>query len=189
MGGGRGLFLASFSRGFMEDIRHSQELNDADRAAEAAGIHDWHRHDENLRMQRMAIERIRKDPVQYMSSVALRSVRLWISAIASGVPGGVIWAFIALQAGTFAAMLAGMWSSRRSDDPILVGSLVLVLYYWLLMAPVAGEARATLPARGFAFILAGVSLAPLARSLFARWMPIVDRSSPRATEPTSPSEI
>jgi hypothetical protein len=41
----------------------------------------------------------------------------------------------------------------------LAGSVVVVVYYWLVFIPFGSEGRQLLPARPFAFIVVGVALA------------------------------
>jgi 4-amino-4-deoxy-L-arabinose transferase-like glycosyltransferase len=165
MGLGKALWLASYPTPFMQDAGNTAEVRAAEARAEADGIVDWHRHRENQELTRIAVARIEAQPLRYVGGCLQRVVRLWISAVAEGVPRLIIYGFLVVQVLTLVGMLVGLWIARRAHDPVLAGAATIVLYYWLVFVPFGGEARSLLPARGFGMILAGVGLTALLRRI------------------------
>ncbi|MCU1278408.1 MAG: hypothetical protein JWM53_1954, partial [bacterium] len=161
MGLGKVLWLASYHQPFLVDPGTLPQIRADEATLDAQGLGEWHRHDVNQALTHIATQRIAARPGVYVVGCMQRIVRLWMSAVAPGVPRVVLYLFLLLQAITLTAMAAGLWIARKSLDPVLAGSAVIVLYYWLLFVPFSHEARSTLPARGFAFILAGCAVARL----------------------------
>ena len=129
---------------------------------DAMGIRNVHARGTSDQLTEIALQRISDRPLQFMFSTVLGLPRLWLSQ-GYGTPLGVRillgvygWTLLGLT------IVGGVIAWRRRNS-ILRESVVVVLYYTLVFAPMHIEGRYTLPARPFALLLAGLGAAYLVR--------------------------
>lgn len=101
-----------------------------------------------------ATANIRANPGGYARRLVARVVRKWLHGDGNGtLPRPVANGLMAYGVGLFVLMLAGIWAARGSRDPVLAGSVAVVLYYSLAFLPMHVEARYMIPARPFGLLL------------------------------------
>jgi hypothetical protein len=161
MGLGQGLWLASSA------TRDWGAITDEWRQL---GVVDPHRHDENRILQSAALQGIRGNPWRYAAVCAWNVPRRWVS-LGSGIPATVQAVLGAMLSLLLVATACGVWVCRRARQPVLAGSLAIVLYYSLVFIPISPEGRYMVPARPFAFVLASAVMVEIASRVAGRRAP------------------
>lgn len=159
MGMGYGLWVATHKEVFTDDMVDTK-LN---KEAQSLGLGDPARVKENARYAAVSIERIKQKPFKQILVTLTNAPRLWVSLGGGSFPleGKIALAIYFIP--ILVLTLIGIWFSRKSTDPVIVGSIVIVGYYTLLFMPFGIEGRFVLPARFFSFLLAAIAAAFLIR--------------------------
>lgn len=164
MGLGHGIWMNTQKNIFTDDMTEEEMARRM-----PPGVTDLHFHYDNQKLLAVAIERIKADPLRDVL-VTLTSVpRLWISlgGANASIFGKII--SIAVFGALFVLMLAGMYLSRRTQNPIVAGAIVVIIYYTAVFAHLNAEGRYIIPARFFSFLLIAIALAHLLK----RFLPAV----------------
>jgi 4-amino-4-deoxy-L-arabinose transferase-like glycosyltransferase len=161
MGLGYGLLVGTYEYADLKTGDLDQEMTSI---RNALGLEDYHQHDNNARFLQIALERIRQHPAEFALACLRRIPGLWVS-LGKGMPRPAAWALTLYFGALLATMLYGMFLLRRTRNVVLAGSIIIVLYYWMVFIPLNGEGRYMLTARPFALLLSAVAIAALLRRL------------------------
>ncbi len=162
IGLGYGLWVASY-KDILHDATSDQFVTDE---LQRLGIGDIHFHNENLKLQEIAINRIKADPLHYGLATLTSGARLWIPLGGGKMPIFAKVLLLVFYFTLFVLMLWGMWLSRKSKNPILIGGIILISYYTVLFMPLTLESRYMLPVRFFSFLFISIALNHLIQNFF-----------------------
>lgn len=157
MGLGYGLFVSTYEYAELKTGNLDLEMA---RERDTLGLSDYHQRDNNFRFQQIAIERIKQHPRDYVLACLRRIVGLWVS-LGTGLPRLARFALSLYFGLLLITMIAGIIILRRTRNVVLAGSIVIVIYYWLLFIPLNGEGRYMLASRPFAFLLSAAAIVAL----------------------------
>lgn len=156
---GDGLWLSTQKDVFADDLT----VEEMSRRMAEIGVGDFHRHRDSQILMEDAVRRIKERPFRDALVTATSVPRLWISLGGANAPGIGKIVLIAGFGLLFILMLIGGYLTRRSQNPLLIGSIVIAAYFTLIFAHLNTEGRYILPARFFSFLLVAVASAYLLR--------------------------
>lgn len=150
---GDGLWLSTQKEVFADDLTAEETKN---RLA-AMGLDGFHRHRENQILLEDAVRRIKERPFRDALVTLTSMPRLWITLGGAKTPSGAKIILIIGFGSLFVLMIIGGFLSRESQNPILIGAIVIAVYFTLVFAHLNTEGRYVLPARFFSFLLISVA--------------------------------
>jgi hypothetical protein len=163
IGVGYSLWVASY-KDIFHDATSDQFVTDE---LQRLGISDIHFHNDNLKLQEIAINRIKAEPLRYGLATLTSGARLWIPLGGSKMPIFAKLLLLVFYFSLFVLMLWGIWLSRKSKNPILIGGIVLMFYYTVVFMPLTLESRYMLPVRFFSFLFISIGINRLVQNFFS----------------------
>jgi hypothetical protein len=114
----------------------------------------WHA---NRVLTAAAFEWMREHPWNFLASLPLRVVRVWVSLGTAGAGISRAWPLLVVYLGGLLGLgVAGMWVGRRRREIVLMA--LFILPYWAFLLHVPAEARRTLALRLPMLLCAGVAV-------------------------------